>query len=270
LNFTIIFVVIKMKVFIFFAFLASVLEASQAVISRPDEVLVQLDELQQKVSNYQSSVQEKIQKFRASNGELTGDYFNKSLDVVEQNIKSISLSDAGIRESLAAQKQTACITNLVNFIDQIIELSGYAISNCIEVKDNNSLTGCVDFRELLDTFEKDVNVLTQIIVNALIGRNIFTEGSEIVARVQEQLKAKTAEFDSVLTALGEQSNGVTDSWDVEVSNLKTCFVEINSSIKSGIVAVESQITICTKFGGRGARSVPVVPFRATDFFPQLN
>jgi hypothetical protein len=257
-----------MKFITLTVFLAS-LVGSQAAITRPDEVLVQINELEGKVAGYQVEVHQKIAKFRASNGELTGDYYNKTLNIVDENIKSISVSDAGIRESLAGQKQTACIVNLVNFIDQIIELSGYAISNCIEVKDNGtSLAG--DFRELLDSFERDVNVLTQIIVNALIGRNIFTEGNAIIERVQEQLKAKTAEFDAVLTSLAERSSGVNDSWDVEISNLKTCFVEIDSSIKSGIASIETQIPICVKFGGRGARSAPIMRMRAADFFPQLH
>lgn len=252
--------------------LASVLVGSQSAITRPDEVLNQLKKLEQQVSSYQSSVLEQIQKIRASNGELTADYFNKTLVTVEENIKIISESDAGIRESLDAQKQTACIINLVDFVDQIVEFSGYAISNCIEVKDSNcsSLVINKEFRELLDNFERDVTVLSEIIVNALIGRNIFTEGDAIIERVQEQLKAKTAEFDAVLTKLSKNTSEVNDSLIDEISSLKTCFVDANGSTKSGIAAIQMQIPICIKFSGRGARSAPILPFEPSDFFPQLK
>jgi hypothetical protein len=256
----------KMKSVNIFVVLASVLVASHAAITRPDEVLAQLDTLEQTVFGYQASVQEKIRAFRSSNGELTGEYFNKTLNIVEANIKTISVSDVDIRSTLAAQTQSACILNLVNFIDQIIELSGYAISNCIELKDNNTVVGSNDFSEVLDVFEREVNVLAQIIVNALIGRNIFTEGSTILANIQEMLDAKTAEFDAVLASLDGKSEGVTSSWDEKTSSLNTCFEEINGSIASGISAVQMQLPVCTRFGGRGGRSI--LP-RASDFFPQL-
>lgn len=259
-----------MKFFIATIFLASVLAGSQAVITRPDEVLAKINELEGEVFNYQSEVQEKIKSFRVSNGELTGEYYNKTLNIVEENIKSISVSDSDIRKSLAAQKQTSCIFNLVNFIDQIVELSGYAISNCIELKETGVLSVNNEFRELLDSFERDVDILSQIIINALIGRNIFTEGTAIIERVQEQLKTKTAEFDAVLTALNGQSTGVSDSWNTEISSLATCFADINDSLKSGVESIEAQIPVCIKFSGRGARSAPVLPFRPTDFFPQLK
>lgn len=251
------------KLFIVFA---SFLAASQAAITRPDEVLDQLDALEETVFGYQAAVQQKIRVFRSSSGELTGDYYNKTLNIVEANIRTISASDIDIRATLSAQTQSACIINLVNFIDQIIELSGYAVSNCIEVKDNNTSIGNVDFTAVLDSFEGDVNVLAQIIVNALIGRNIFTQGSEILARVQEQLDAKTAEFDAILASLTEKSNGFTASINGEITNLNVCFEDINSSIQSAIFTIQSQLPVCNKFGGRGARSF--LP-RPADFFPQL-
>lgn len=249
-----------------FIVLASLLAASQAAITRPDEVLAQLDALEETVFGYQAAVQQKIRVFRSSNGESTGDYYNKTLNIVEANIRTISASDVDIRTTLTAQTQSACIINLVNFLDQIIELSGYAISNCIEVKDNNTSISNVDFTAILDSFEGDVNVLAQIIVNALIGRNIFTQGDEILARVQEQLDAKTAEFDTVLASLTGKSNEITSSIDKEITDLNTCFDDINESIQSAIFTVQSQLPVCNKFGGRGARSF--LP-RPADFFPQL-
>lgn len=251
-----------------FIVLALIFVASHAAITRPDKVLSELDTIKVEVFGYQSLVQEKIKNLRASSGEVTGDHFNKTLSIVDENIRKIAVSDIGIRGFLAEQKQTACIINLVNFVDQIIELSGYAISNCIEIKESAN-TNNSDFKDLLDTFERDVNVLAEVIVNALVGRNIFTEGDAILQRVRDQIAAKSAEFEAVLNALADQSNGVTNSLESEISKLNTCFAEINGSIESGIGAVEPQISICIKFSGRGARSAPVVPFRASDFFPQL-
>ena len=254
----------------FAIFLASILVASQAEITRPDKVLVELDNFKKEVSGYQTSIQQKISSFRESNGELTGDHYNISLAIIEENIKSISVSDVVVRETLAEQKQTACIINLVGVINNLIELSGYAISNCISLKDNSNYTINSDFKELLDSFERDVTVLSEVIINALIGRNIFTQGNEILERVQDQLKAKYAEFDAVIAALAERSTGVTVSMETEVSSLKTCFVEVDESIQSGIAAIKGQIPICVRFSGRGARSAVIIPFEANDFFPQLN
>lgn len=254
----------------FFSFvllaLASALVSSNAAITRPDQVLQQLSEIQDSVFDYQASVQSQLRTFRLQNGERSGEYFNKTLEIIDQGIKTISASDVDIRAALANETQTACISNLVNFIDQIVELSGYAISNCIEIKDNSTLPISSELTLLLEKFERKVDNLQEICVEPLVGRNVFTQGDEIIKRIKNLLEQRTTAFTEKLAELAEKAKQLPVLADQDFAALNSCLGEIGGSVQSGIKVVESQLAVCIRFGGRGARSVLPNP---KNFFPKL-
>lgn len=259
-----------MKCFnIFVVLLASILIPSGAVVTKPDAVLAQIESLEDQVFEYQATVQIQVRNLRSSGGQISSDLFNKTLTIIESNIKNISVSDNEISSSLASLNQSACVKNLVNTVDQIIELSGYAISNCIDVQNASSLNSTTDLESLhlLESVEKDINYLAAIIVNAFVGRNVFTEGDSIVTRVQEQFNTTRTEIDATLSRVRGNSGNFTAAWDDEIKELQTCFNAIDVSIQSAISFVRAQIPICKMFGGRGARSAIINP---RVFFPQLN
>jgi len=243
---------------------------TQAAITRPDQVLAKLNEIEEKVFDYQGELKHNVTQFRAMTSLLINDMYNYTLGVIESSVEEISASDIVIRAELEAETQSACITNLNNFIDQIIELSGYAISNCIIVSDNTTFAETKTYFQFLDEFEQRVNTLAQLIVNALIGRNVFTQSDEIIARVEELFDAKVSEYDDELDELLNKINEWYLQWIGEVTSVEACFGSIGTSIHAGIGAVKAQLPICRIFGGRGARSLSAVPLNAKDFFPQLK
>jgi hypothetical protein len=255
----------------FFSFasfvLASVLvSTSSAAITRPEQVHELFGGIQSTIFAYQSSVQDQIRTFRRINGERAVEYYNETLEIIDSSIKNISSSDIEIRSTLTEQPQNPCVTNLVNYVDNIIEQSGYAISNCINIGGENTLNSSSEFTALLDAFERDVNFLQQIAVTSLVGRNVFTQGSEIVERIQAQLDSKTAEFTERLTALTEAARKIATSAPNDFETLKVCFREVDASVANGLSTVEAQVPVCARFGGRGARSSLPDP---VTFFPQL-
>ena len=193
-------------------------------------------------------------------------YYNESLAAIEDNIKTIAATDTATRNTLAAQTQFPCVTNLANFVDQITELSGYAISNCIDAQDSENDNVTSDALTTLDDFERDVNSFAVVIINALIGHNIFTEGQAIVDRVQEQLDAKKTKYADLFVQFNSNPNDLASAYDSEVVTLNACFGDILTSINSGLAQV--QLPVCIKFGGRGARFL--VALSAADFFPGLK
>ena len=258
----------KMKFVLAFSTLAIVLATSiNAAITRPDQVLIELTTLETEIISYQFAVLQKIESFRLARSTMDTDYWNRTLTVIKANIRNISSSDTNIRSALAAETQTACNLNLANFLDQIIELSGYAISNCVEARDAVNETVSFEALEALYNFEEDVHAINVIITNALIGRNIFIEGPAIVARVQEQLVAKRAVYGAIFQQIISTSSTITEMYDKEIDNLQTCFSGVETSIQGGISAVRDQLPVCITFGARGARSLLVKP---SDFFPELN
>lgn len=249
------------------AVFASAMMTSEAVVTKPDAVLAQLDTLETEVFGYQAEVQAQIKTLRDASGSAIAEYYNRTLVTIKKNIQEIAVSDVAVSAALDAEVQTACITNLKNFIEQILELSGYATSNCIEIKEDTTAVIPADYLTKLDALEKDVNILAQIFINALIGRNIFTESDAIVERVGVQLEEKKAEYLAILAELSETSKGFSTNLDSDTATLDTCFNEIDSSISSGIDVVQAQLPVCTKFGARGARSASLP--NPKDFFPQL-
>lgn len=248
--------------------LASMFVASNAAIQRPDQVLADIEAAEQEVETYQSSLQARIRDIRAGGASISAEFITKANLVIKNNIRAISVSDSEVRTALAAVAPSACITSLESFADDIIELSGYATSNCIEIKDNNSTTKTVDVSTLLDEFEREVNSLGLIPINAFIGRNIFTNGSEIIAKIIAELAAKKVQFDATLENLLAQSGGVSNEFQAKLEKLKTCFVDINASVASAIGVVQAQIPVCVRFSSRGGRAL--FPFKAAAFFPQLE
>lgn len=253
----------------FFAILlASLLVASQAAIQRPDQALADIEAAEDEVASYQSALQAKIRDIRAGGATVSAEFIANANLVIKSNIKTISVSDNEVRTALAAVAPSACIKSLESFTDDIIELSGYATSNCIEVKSGNGTENIVGDSVDLDKFEQEVNSLGLIPINAFIGRNIFTNGTEIVAKITNELAAKKVEFDATLEHLLAQSGGASNELQAEIEKLKSCFVDINESVTSAISAVQAQIQVCVKFSGRGGRAI--FPLKASNFFPQLD
>jgi uncharacterized phage infection (PIP) family protein YhgE len=256
-----------MKTFNALFLMASVLVvATNAAITKPERVLEQIDEIKSAIATYQTSVQDEIGAFRKASSKRTVDFYHETLNSVETSIKQISATDDDIRAKLNAETQGACITNLNNYVDSIIELSGYAISDCLEVDDVTTVNMTAEFTAALDAFEREVNFLSEIAINALIGRNVFTQGDKIVARIQEQLSAKTADYTEKLNTLLEKAKELQGVSSQDSSTLDTCTKAAGESVSSGTNFVDSQLQVCARFGSRGARSVLPDPKR---FFPQL-
>lgn len=252
---------------IFIAFVASILTPSGAAITRPEAVLTQIDALETEVFGYQTTILDQISTFRAASGGTTADYYNQTLTVIEENIQAISDSDTDVRTTLGAQTPGACITNLNNFLDQIIELSGYAISNCIE-DDNSTNNATSDLMALLDELDRYVATLPQVIIDAMIGRNIFTEGDAIVARVAEHFAEHKADIDAMIAEITAMIEALGTSANSGAATLKTCFEETVAAVGSGVDVVNVQVATCSKFGGRAPRS-NILP-NPIDFFPWLK
>lgn len=238
-----------------------------SAIFRPDEIIPRLEQAEQSVKDYHASALEQFATLRKSADQLSSDYFNRALTTITDNIKSVSTADTNVRAELNAETQAVCIVNLQDGVDRLIENGGYAISNCIELKDVNSLNVSADLYEAFDRFERQVNVLPQIVFNALIGRNVFTDLDAIIARIQEQLTERQSTFDATFTTIADLIAAFTAAWNSENDFVKSCYDDVDVSMLSGTSAVQASIPICVKFSGRGARFAGI---NADDFFPQLR
>lgn len=254
-----------MKFVNIFVVLASVLFASEAVITRPDSILTEIDAIEQNFYiEGQKPAQNVIRATRASSGDAVSKFIMNILDIVEGNIRNISVSDVDIRKALAAQKKNNCINSLATFLDHLIELSGYAIANCVD--NSNIVAQAKEFSQFMDTFEHDANVAGSIFIQAYISRNIFTEGNEVLASFKEQVAAKRIEYQARIVTMQQSAKVFYAALAEELVSYNKCCAATQDSINNGIATVQKEIPVCAKFGSRGGRSAVL---DAADFFPQL-
>lgn len=253
-----------------FLIAASLLISAEAAIKNPAEVIAKINELKAGVFNYQGEISAILEDFRQRSGRSSDSagYANRTLVVLEEKILKISAEDSEVRIVLDTQATNACIANLRSFLDQILELSGFATSNCIELEGDTSVGGSENFTSTLAAIAKDANALGEIFIKALIGRNIFTQGDEIIARIEELLKEQKETLTVSIAALQALEGQVGDSWETSFKALDTCMNNVIISVSDAALMVASQLPVCAKFGGRGARSAILPNPKA--FFPQLQ
>lgn len=241
-----------------------------AAIDSPAEVLSTLSKLRDDVLRYQASVMESVESLKEASG--NGDRFRvkKYLELADGNIFGIYTSDVIVRGALRKVKPSPCVDNLATFLDQIIELSGYAVSNCISDTAVGGSDASIDFRSGMTEIESEAVSVGEIIIQALTGRNIFTQGNEITERAEFLLTEKRKILDASMSDLNSITVDIDYMHAITYKNLKTCFSKLTINVEDAMELIEAQIPICQMFVGRGARSTfPSLP-NPSDFFPQLH
>lgn len=258
-----------MKLFLVL-FAEILLFSSGAVIQQPVELLARIDLLKSDVKSYRDSVVAAIASLEAELGEKTSFIVEKNLDIAEGNIAGVSTTHIFVRTTLEQEQQTACVINLLGFLDGMTELSGYAISNCIGDTNLGKSNQSLAVSDALNKIKEDVNSLVELIIQALIGRNAFTQGDEIIERIETLFAEKRTSLDLDIVDLTSKTDEIKNSLAITFMNLKNCFKDLNESIEQGVVLITGQLPVCKMFEGRGARTaLPILP-HPSQFFPQLH
>lgn len=257
---------VKMKLLLIAAFLPLI---SGAITLYPvDKLIAGITDLQKLIEENQIDALNQIVTLRQTSLSVGFSYKNGYVNLIKKVITEVSLLDEPSRAVLAAENQTACILNLVSFMDNIRELSGYAISNCIEDKSGWNVR-FANVSGAIDEFELDLNNLIQAILDGLIGRNSYTEPDAILRRqlelFNERLTAFRAKLDGLRNALVIERTAV-ESYTYD--NEQKCFDAITYNVNSAVAMVSSQLAVCRVFSGRGQRLN--VLLSADNFFPGVS
>jgi hypothetical protein len=239
-----------------------------AAIVPVDDLITKITNLQQQASAKQAVILRQILSLRTAASSVAFNYKNGYVTLSKNSVKEISLLDIPTRTTLNSQTPSACITNLVNFLDQIEELSGYALSLCIEEKSGWNYN-LVNLSNDLDNIEQDLDGLLQTILDGLIGRNAYTEPDSIIARQQELFEQRLELLSSRLNSITtEFENKQTEIEEYTYADEKVCFDNVKGQVNAGLQIVVSQLNICTSFNGRGQRASFIL--KANELFPQLT
>lgn len=242
---------------------AAILIPSNGQIIRPDAFLASFETLEDTVSAYQATAQEQLAALRAGASSQSDDYYNSTLEMIETNINNTGYSDTTIRASLTAMTLNACVTNLLNFLDSIIELSGYAISNCIIV--NNSTANSSDFETLMSTVTQQLDSIDDAFIQCLVGYNVFTQPDDILTCIDGLFTAAQTAIDASIAELEAMASSASSD---DAATMQSCFADIDTSVASAYDAVQTQMPVCAKFGIRARTAI--VELNPYDYFPQLH
>lgn len=246
--------------------IAALLPLISAVTIYPvDNLITGITDLQKIIEQNQIDALNQIFTLRRTASSVGFNYKNGYVNLLKRVITEVSLLDEPSRAVLAAENSTACILNLVSFMDNIRELSGYAISNCVEDKSGWNVR-FANVSGAIDAFELDLNNLIQAILDGLIGRNSYTEPDDILKRQLELLNERLAAFNNKLASfknsLGVDLNTVLN---YTYDNEQKCFDAITYNVNSAVAMVSSQLAVCRVFSGRGQRFAAALS--ADSYFP---
>lgn len=246
---------------------AFLLIITEAAIERPDKVIVRIDKFKSEVFKFQNIILSTISLIRSSILDEINYRAETSISIIESNIQKISASDLEIRFLLDKQASSSCTMKLKDFLDQIIVLSGYAISNCIEEENDASSSSSFENFASLDAITKNADELGKIILNTLIGRNVFTQGDEIISRAKEILEEQKKVLDTAVNNI--DIGNIVALNNAALKKFKVCYDLAQTGVQQGLLVARNQIFTCETFGRKAGRSISALPDPLI-FFPQLH
>lgn len=237
-----------------FFLLVAVLPMISAVTLIPSEGLINgITDLQNRIAADQADAIREVFSLRQAASTIAFNYKNGYVDIIKAAITSADQQDAPTRATLAAKTPSACIDNLNSFLDNIKELAGFAISNCVEDKSGWN-SEIADIASSVSAIEGELLNLIQAIYDGLIGRNSYTEPDSILARQLELYQQRLDQLRALLDALSSAvESKTTEIEGYGYTNEQACFDAITANIASAIDAVTNQLPVCDMFSGRGQR-----------------
>lgn len=212
-------------------------------VTQPDHFLDQIDALDKEITDYYSSVRTQLFDMNATFERIEDEAFLKNKNLITFQIRNMSATVNEIKSTLATHNQSTCIVELSHSLDQIIELSGYAFSNCF-LTVNGTMA---DFPHLVlqQSIDEQTLKLFDIFWNALNERNVFTEAESIISDAQEKLKTLKEEITDILFQVKVSFDAYMNDWNDGIVRMQECFSDIDTSIRSATNTVKANIPVCS-------------------------
>lgn len=242
--------------FILAVLLVTTFVESQAIITRPDAVLEKLIELKELVFDYKiyrdgdTSLAYFLPLMRKMNPLILRGTFNYTIQAVKNAAEIIAKSDAAALEILAVENQNSCIKSLAAQINLQTEMSGFYSSDCLNIYNWNIFNITEDWLTDMETSGKEVDSFPQILINAFIGRNAFTQPDDIIARLQETYDGNMATYLETFSRLMTKDNQFALGWHQEAFAIEDCLNELQADLESFYSGITAQIPICRKYSGK--------------------
>lgn len=250
-----------LRLFSFTLLLFVSLIISDCEVVRPNEVLNELDAVKAEMLLYQAKILNRLKTFNDLNVDVRNKYLTNMLGSIQGSVKFISSLDSDARALFATEAEGPCKTNLVNLVDLTVAIISNSMTSCIESGIDGSIL--VWSPGILDSLGKDLNNLLRIIIKTYIGRNIFTEGNQILIIVQELFEAKKIEFEAILGEIQRISEQLSISLDGRFESLVSCFAEVEEKARSGMA---DQISVCSNFEKTTTALLPTTTQPTTQSF----
>lgn len=229
--------------------MASVLTA-HCLSKNFNEALENLNSLRELVYEDQECYWEKTSYLRSIINKELSLFYNHVMDKLKPRAEWISEADRPIHNILSLENQELqCFKDASRFIDQTMDFSGYQVSNCISNLQDSIDQGSVDRMidaTMLSLIDLKVSNLSNVLVDVMIGRNIYRQFNEIELLVVERYGIRNDEISKDLENF--RTVEYPKSWEILVDTMCTCLEGTLQSVKNALSYIEaSVIESCRNF-----------------------
>lgn len=204
--------------------------------------LINLNTVRDWIYNTQFSFWTQISDIRSGANKQLMTYYSDVLTIMRPRVEAIPTLDKDIRASIASlSNQTAeCTLDSVIQINKAMTQAGVGVSNCIvDVQDEIATCSADALPDavLFSAIDAKINNLPKILIDVLIGRNIYTQYNEIESLAQQRYTDRSNEIIRDLASFG-RSNQLPASWQILISDMGKCFDRVQNGVVNSMVYIE--------------------------------
>lgn len=201
-----------------------------------------LKELQQDINDRLTAVRTAVSTvLRSSTAE--------TLTQIEANANDILAVEKPVRDEIFAMalRATPCVVNLRVLLNGATEFTGFESSNCVTSYDKSVQGALNTAYALLQKYEGTFGDVQQIVVRSFVGRNIFTQPDDIVARFEEEFRARKADWEAIRPDIESFVANLSGNIAVFNTVLGSCFGRIQSEVAPGYQIIREKLAVCEAY-----------------------
>lgn len=242
------------KFFVLVCFAAVVaVNAHLPVSTNATGALVNLNTVRNWIYDVQRSFWSQISEIRTGVNQQLYSYYSEVLTIVKPRVEAIPPLDTTIRASIASlsNQSAECTLDSTTQVNKAMTQAGVRVSNCIiDVQDQiaNSSADALPDAALFSAIDGKINNLPKILVDVLIGRNIYTQYNEIESLAEQRYNARSDEIRSDLSSYVGRSNQLPASWESLINRVQTCLTSVHNGVVNSLVFIEDNyVQPCHEF-----------------------
>lgn len=218
-------------------------------IVAPEGLFENAWEHQEYLRSLQKDINDKLTEVRTAVSTVLRSSTAETLTQIEANANGILAAEKPIRDDIFSTdlRASACVVNLRVLLNGATEFTGFESSNCVTSYDKSVQGALNTAYALLQKYEGTFGDVQQIVVRSFVGRNIFTQPDDIVARFEEQFRTRKADWEAIRPDIESFVANLSGNIAVFNTVLGSCFGRIQAEVAPGYQIIREKLTVCEAY-----------------------